>query len=601
MASVSIAARESLRVSTVCLVSSHDRSPAVRKVHFLPMRTRLTPRVAYSTFSRANASFTSTPSGSCLPSVASSSGSPAANSKASSSRNSSGRTTGSTAGAGSSFWTIASFFAVLGMVSVSLCVFLRVMRRSVSIRADALAHVNRRERLFLMDFGDTLAHQFERGGKRGCKHRGRECRLHHIADQEAVDPRPVRRLPDQTLERGARFGQRPDRALLEAHARKQAALALRGISAEQIVERRRPFRPLDLGNRLRRAACEYVAIELRPSHQACRHLAERFQPAQTVGQRQRHIFCARSFAGCCFWQQQPRFQVSEPGCHYQVIGGKFEPHLPRRLDEAEILIGQRQDRNLGEIHFLVARQRKQQIERALEALHVHDHGRLGGAAVGAKSPTKRGVEFVGGHEFVIRCDVGRSPATIWVKTLRAASTSNSSGADRTVSAASARPAAAPVSAGASLATAVISPSSPLQWSTTSHPAANAARLRSAIVPDSAPIETSSLISRPRNPINPRITSCTIVTEVVAGASGSMAENTTWAVMPSGREAKGRKAAKSVDSRVARSVSTTGNLAWLSMLARPCPGRCLSTGRTPPASRPCAIAPAMAATLPGSVP
>ena len=48
MASVSIAARDSLRVSTVSLVSSQDRSSAVRNVHFLPMRTRLTPRVAYS-------------------------------------------------------------------------------------------------------------------------------------------------------------------------------------------------------------------------------------------------------------------------------------------------------------------------------------------------------------------------------------------------------------------------------------------------------------------------------------------------------------------------------------------------------------------------
>ena len=45
--------------------------------------------------------------------------------------------------------------------------------------------------------------------------------------------------------------------------------------------------------------------------------------------------------------------------------------------------------------------------------------------------------------------------------------------------------------------------------------------------------------------NPRITSRTIVTEVVAGASGSMAVNTTCAVIPIGRSASGRKAAKSV--------------------------------------------------------
>ena len=42
MASVSIAARDSLRCSTICLVSSQDRSPAVRNVHFLPILTKNT-------------------------------------------------------------------------------------------------------------------------------------------------------------------------------------------------------------------------------------------------------------------------------------------------------------------------------------------------------------------------------------------------------------------------------------------------------------------------------------------------------------------------------------------------------------------------------
>ena len=40
-------------------------------------------------------------------------------------------------------------------------------------------------------------------------------------------------------------------------------------------------------------------------------------------------------------------------------------------------------------------------------------------------------------------------------------------------------------------------------------------------PVSALIDTSSLISSPSNPIEPRITSRTIVAEVVAGATGSM--------------------------------------------------------------------------------
>ncbi len=43
------------------------------------------------------------------------------------------------------------------------------------------------------------------------------------------------------------------------------------------------------------------------------------------------------------------------------------------------------------------------------------------------------------------------------------------------------------------------------------------------------------------------------------------------------------------SSVARSACTTGSLRWLSALARPWPGMCLSTGSTPPSARPSAIA------------
>ena len=62
------------------------------------------------------------------------------------------------------------------------------------------------------------------------------------------------------------------------------------------------------------------------------------------------------------------------------------------------------------------------------------------------------------------------------------------------------------------------------------PPRKTARVRSAIVPDSAFIDTSSLISKPWNPIVPRITRATIVAEVVAGWAGSIALNTTCAVM-----------------------------------------------------------------------
>src|SRR6185437_6204874 len=366
MASVSIAARDSLRVSTVSLVSSQDRSSAVRKVHFLPMRTRLTPRVAYSALSRASASRTSTPSGRRLRNVASSSGWPAANSKASSRRSSSARAaSGGGAGAGSSLWTITSFLAAMGIESVSLCVFLRVIRHNTVASADTLAHIDRREGFLLMDFSLPLAYQLERGGEGRRKHRRRQGRLDHIRDDEFVDARPIRRLTYHPFERVARFGERPHRSLLEAHPRKRRMAALLRIGRQQIVKRRRIFRLLDLGDRLRQPARENVAIELRTAHQFAGHFAERFKTPEPISERKRHILGARAAFGRGLRQQQTRFEISEPGRHHQIVGGKLEPQLPRRLDESEVLVGKRQNGNFCEIDLLLPRQREQKVERTL--------------------------------------------------------------------------------------------------------------------------------------------------------------------------------------------------------------------------------------------
>src|SRR5262245_45235955 len=283
-----------------------------------------------------------------------------------------------------------------------------------------------------------------------------------------------------------------------------------------------------------------------------------------MSQGQRHLLRARPVAGLDFGQQEARLEIGEPGGHHEIIGGEFEAQLPRRLDERQILVGKRQNRDLGEIHLLLARKHKQQVKRTLETLDVDNHRRLSRAAVGAEG----GIEFLGAHDTVFRCDDVRSSPAICANIWRAACVSNSSGAERAASAASARTAESPERFGASAATASISRMSPLQGRTTSHPAASAARLRSAMVPDRAFIEMSSVISRPRNPIKPRITCLTIVTEVVAGATGSNALNTTCAVMPIGKLASARKAAKSVSSSVLRSVSTTGSLWWLSAFARP---------------------------------
>src|SRR5262245_6625296 len=192
MASVSIAARESLRASTVSLLNSQERSLAVRKVHFPPIRTRWTPRVAYSSCSRRSAACTSTPCGSRSASDASSRGSAEANSIASKSRSSSARTSPALSGSSSGITTFN--FGIAGPpLFLAVC---RRRRHAARIGHPissglTLAHVERRKRTLLAHFHHPLAHHFERGGKARREHRGCERRLDHVRDQKFVEPRPI--------------------------------------------------------------------------------------------------------------------------------------------------------------------------------------------------------------------------------------------------------------------------------------------------------------------------------------------------------------------------------------------------------------------------
>src|SRR5215468_1484021 len=196
MASVSIAARESLRVSTVSLLNNQERSLAVRKVHFPPIRTRWTPRVAYSSCRRSSAACTSTPCGSRSASAASSSGSSEANSIASSRRSSSAR--GSPALSGSSPGSSSGITTFnFGIAGPPLFLAVRGRRRHAArighpiLSRLTLAHVKRRKRPLLVHLHHALAHHFEGGGKARRKHRRRERRLDHVGDQKFVEPRPI--------------------------------------------------------------------------------------------------------------------------------------------------------------------------------------------------------------------------------------------------------------------------------------------------------------------------------------------------------------------------------------------------------------------------
>ena len=102
----------------------------------------------------------------------------------------------------------------------------------------------------------------------------------------------------------------------------------------------------------------------------------------------RHLVRRRPLLRRVGRQQQPRLQEREPGRHHQVVGRELDPQPLRRLDEAEVLLGEPQDRDPPEVDLLAARQRQQEVERSLEAVEVDDQ-RLGRQPLGRRSRRRR--------------------------------------------------------------------------------------------------------------------------------------------------------------------------------------------------------------------
>ena len=173
------------------------------------------------------------------------------------------------------------------------------------------------------------------------------------------------------------------------HRRQHPLLALRGVGGQEVEQGRGEFGMPDFGDGFRIAARKNIALQLRAVHQPVRRFANGLKPAQPVGQRGRHFLGAGTVRRGGLGQQQPRFQEREPCRHHQIIGGKLEANFAGRLDEDEVLIGQRQNGNLGQIDLLLPRQRQQQIERTLIALDIDDQRWLAFRDFGGASGLKR--------------------------------------------------------------------------------------------------------------------------------------------------------------------------------------------------------------------
>ncbi len=94
------------------------------------------------------------------------------------------------------------------------------------------------------------------------------------------------------------------------------------------------------------------------------------QPLQPPAQPRRHLVGGGLAIGAFFLRQhQARFQIGQPRRHHQIIGGQLQIDALGRFDELQILVGQLEDRDLGDIDLLVARQGEQQVERPFKAVH----------------------------------------------------------------------------------------------------------------------------------------------------------------------------------------------------------------------------------------
>src|SRR5262249_10171036 len=219
--SVSIAARDSFRVATDSWVNSQARSGAVRSVHLPPMRTRLTPRGAYSRCNCWSNACTSMPAGSRDARTFSSSGAAAANSKASRMRSPSARS--------GSFLspTITRISATFPIGFFSLLAIPRLSGsalRQGGVGVPFLAQIERRESALLVRFELALPDHFERRGKARSQHGGGRRRIGEIGKQILIEWAPVHVLADQPLQRFTRFGEGPHRALRTAPDRPRLAL-----------------------------------------------------------------------------------------------------------------------------------------------------------------------------------------------------------------------------------------------------------------------------------------------------------------------------------------------------------------------------------------
>src|SRR5437762_4523052 len=254
-----------------------------------------------------------------------------------------------------------------------------VMTASFSRGADAPAHVNWLKGPFLPYFDHAFAREFEARGEARGDHRGAAFGRADIFGKPGIETAPIVHPSDEALEELARILDGPGLdALNRIGVMARPLLAPFGIGLEQVDQVVGIF---DLGiedELLWLAAVEDVTAQTVTRHQPGGRLAHGLQLLQTEGELGGKILCWRLLIARCPRQEQARFEISEPCRHHEIIGGDLEAALTRLIDESEILLDQRQNRNLREIDLVMARKLEQQIHGAFEPRHIDDEGLIVG-------------------------------------------------------------------------------------------------------------------------------------------------------------------------------------------------------------------------------
>ena len=228
------------------------------------------------------------------------------------------------------------------------------------------ADAQRGERFVLREFGPSRPRQFERRDEAGGERRPPQFGP-GMGREEIVQLDPVERYPQHGRYPVERAFQRHDRAVRHMVDARSGARLDPAIGLDQRVGIAGPHGAAIGSEALGRSALEHVAPDPVARQQLRRRFAHRAQTLQPQLQPGGQ-FVRIGFLAFVARQQQRRFEVGEPGGHHEVIGRQFEPEILRLFDMGEVLVDERQDRNLAQVDLLPPREVQQQIERTFPAI-----------------------------------------------------------------------------------------------------------------------------------------------------------------------------------------------------------------------------------------